>query len=193
MTDQPNSGRNPGSTSPADDQAVPTLSEPEGAPLRVQAAPPAPGRDAARVPLAAVLAWMFAGVVLLAVSVAALLAAGRIGTPVTITVDGYTESLRTTQPDVAGLLTRSGADAAAGRSHCALARDAAHARPGGDDHPRPPRTGGRRWPPAPGLCPGAHRRRGGRERGRAAGRARRAVVGWQAGHARHGVAPACSP
>ena len=33
---------------------------------------------------------------------------GRFGTPVTITVDGYTQSFRTTQPDVAGLLADQG-------------------------------------------------------------------------------------
>jgi resuscitation-promoting factor RpfB len=104
MIDQPNSGRNPGSTSPADDHASPTPSAPEGAVPRAQDLPPASGRNAARVPVAAILAWLIAGIVLLAVSVAALLVSERFGTPVTITVDGYTQSFRTTQPDVAGLL-----------------------------------------------------------------------------------------
>ena len=66
------------------------------------------GRNAARVPVAAILAWLVAGIVLLAVSVAALLVMGRLGTPVTITVDGYSQSFRTTQPDVAGLLADQG-------------------------------------------------------------------------------------
>ena len=108
MIDQPNSGRNPGSTSPADDQAIPALSKPEGASLRAQVALAAPGGDAARVPLAAVLAWMIAGALLLAASGAALVFAGRIGTPVMISVDGHTQSFRTTQPDVAGLLADQG-------------------------------------------------------------------------------------
>jgi resuscitation-promoting factor RpfB len=108
MIDQPNSGRNPGSTSPADDHASPTPSAPEGAALRAQDSPPALGRNAARVPVAAILAWLVAGVALLAVSVAALLVSERFGTPVTITVDGYSQSFRTTQPDVAGLLADQG-------------------------------------------------------------------------------------
>jgi resuscitation-promoting factor RpfB len=108
MTDQPNSGRNPGSTSPADYQATLTPSEPEGAQPRAQDLPLASGRSAARVPLAAILAWLIAGVILLAVSAAALLLSGRIGTPVTITVDGYTQTTRTTQSDVAGLLADLG-------------------------------------------------------------------------------------
>ena len=108
MTDQPNSGRNPGSTSPADDQASPTPSAPEGAALRAQDLSPASGRNVARVPVAAILAWLVAGIVLLAVSVAALLVSERLGTPVTITVDGYTQSFRTTQLDVAGLLADQG-------------------------------------------------------------------------------------
>ncbi len=66
------------------------------------------GSSAARVPLAAILAWLLAGIVLLAVSAAALLVSGRIGTPVTITVDGSTQSFRTTQVDVAGLLADQG-------------------------------------------------------------------------------------
>ena len=71
-------------------------------------ASPASGRNAARVPVAAILAWLIAGVALLAVSIAALLVSERFGTPVTITVDGYTQSFRTTQPDVAGLLADQG-------------------------------------------------------------------------------------
>ena len=108
MTDQPNSGRNPGSTSPADDQASPTPSAPEGAASRAQDLSTGSGRNAARVPVAAILAWLVAGIVLLAVSVAALLVMERLGTPVTITVDGYSQSFRTTQPDVAGLLADQG-------------------------------------------------------------------------------------
>jgi uncharacterized protein YabE (DUF348 family) len=108
MTDQPNSGRNPGSTSPADDQATLTPSAPEGAQPRAQELRLASGRSAARVPLAAILAWLIAGFILLAVSAAALLVSGRIGTPVTITVDGYTQTTRTTQPDVASLLADLG-------------------------------------------------------------------------------------
>jgi uncharacterized protein YabE (DUF348 family) len=104
MIDQPNSGRNPGSIFPADEQAPLPPSALAGTVSRVQAAPPASGRNAARLPLAAILAWLVAGAALLAVSIAALLVAGRFGTPVTITVDGYTQSFRTTQPDVAGLL-----------------------------------------------------------------------------------------
>ena len=108
MTDQPNSGRNPGSTSPADDHASSTLSAPEGAAWRAQDISSGSGRSAARVPLAAILAWLVAGIVLLALSVAALLVSERFGTPVTIIVDGYTQSFRTTQPDVAGLLADQG-------------------------------------------------------------------------------------
>ncbi len=108
MTDQLNSGRNPGFLFPADDQAIPTLSKPEGAFSRAQAAPAVLRRGAARVPLVAILAWMVAGIVLLAASVAALWVSGRFGTPVMITVDGYTQSLHTTQPDVAGLLADQG-------------------------------------------------------------------------------------
>jgi uncharacterized protein YabE (DUF348 family) len=70
--------------------------------------PPAPGGGAARVPLAAILAWLTAGVMLLAAIAAAVLLASRTGTPVTITVDGYTQSVRTTQGDVAGLLADQG-------------------------------------------------------------------------------------
>jgi uncharacterized protein YabE (DUF348 family) len=81
-----------------------TPPEPEGVSLRAQDSPPASGRNAARVPVAAILAWLIAGVALLAVSIAALLVSERLGTPVTITVDGYSQSFRTTQPDVAGLL-----------------------------------------------------------------------------------------
>ena len=73
MTDQPDSGRNPGSTSPADDHASPTPSAPEGAASRAQDFPPVSGRNAARVPVAVILAWLIAGIALLAVSVAALL------------------------------------------------------------------------------------------------------------------------
>ena len=60
------------------------------------------------MPVAAILAWLIAGVALLAVSIAALLVSERLGTPVTITVDGYSQSFRTTQPDVAGLLADQG-------------------------------------------------------------------------------------
>jgi resuscitation-promoting factor RpfB len=108
MIDQPDSGRNPGSTSPADDHASPTPSAPEGAVLRAQDSPPASGRSDARVPVAALMAWLVAGIALLAVSVAALLVSERFGTPVTISVDGYTQSFRTTQPDVAGVLADQG-------------------------------------------------------------------------------------
>jgi uncharacterized protein YabE (DUF348 family) len=108
MTDQPNSGRKPGSTSPADDQASLTPSAAEGAASRAQDSSPGPGRNAARVPVAAILAWLVAGIALLAVSVASLLVSERFGTPVTITVDGYTQLFRTTQPDVAGLLADQG-------------------------------------------------------------------------------------
>jgi uncharacterized protein YabE (DUF348 family) len=108
MTDQPNSSRNPGSPSAADEQAAPALPEQESALSHVAAAAAAPRAEAARMPMVAVLAWLLAGAVLLAASAAALLFAGRLGTPVTITVDGYTESLRTTQPDLAGLLTEQG-------------------------------------------------------------------------------------
>ena len=108
MIDQPDSGRNPGSTTLADDQASPTPTAPEGYVSRAQDLSPGPGRSAARVPLAAILAWLVVGIVLLAVSVAALLVSERIGTPVTITVDGYAQSFRTTQPDVAGLLADQG-------------------------------------------------------------------------------------
>ena len=104
MTDQPNSDRNPGSVSPTDDQVALTSSSSEG----VLARGPDLPRNTARTPLAAILAWLIAGVVLLAVSVSALLVVGRIGMPVTITVDGYTQSFRTTQPDVAGLLAEQG-------------------------------------------------------------------------------------
>jgi uncharacterized protein YabE (DUF348 family) len=108
MTDQPNSGRNPGSTSSSADQAVPTLSQQESASPRALDAPLGSGGNAARAPVAAIIAWLTAGVMLLAVSVAALLVVDRSGTPVTITVDGYTQSFRTTEPDVAGLLADQG-------------------------------------------------------------------------------------
>lgn len=75
-----------------------------------QAARPAAGERAAfaRVPLAAVLAWGIAGMVLVAVSFFVLVAAGRIGEPVTVTVDGLSETVRSTRPDVAGVLADLG-------------------------------------------------------------------------------------
>ena len=75
-----------------------------------QVARPAAGERAAfaRVPLAAVLAWGIAGMVLVAVSFFVLVAAGRIGEPVTVTVDGLSETVRSTRPDVAGVLADLG-------------------------------------------------------------------------------------
>jgi uncharacterized protein YabE (DUF348 family) len=83
-------------------------SAPEGAASRPQDLSTGSGRSAARVPVAAILAWLIAGVALLVVSIAALSVSERLGTPVTITVDGYSQSFRTTQPDVAGLLADQG-------------------------------------------------------------------------------------
>jgi len=61
-----------------------------------------------QAPLAVILAWAMAGAVLVAASVFALLVTGRIGTQVTITVDGFSQTVRSTQPDVAGLLVDLG-------------------------------------------------------------------------------------
>ena len=103
MTEQLDAGRNPGSTSPSIDPAFPAPTEDEGEVRRV----PDPQRPS-RVPVAAVVAWAAAGAVLIAVSVLALLAAGRIGVPVTVTVDGFTETVRSTRPDVGALLADLG-------------------------------------------------------------------------------------
>ena len=108
MIDQPNLGRLPGSTLHADDQVVLMPSGPEGVLARPETALQPSKSATLRAPLIAVLTWAFAGAVLLPVSLAALTAAGSIGAPVTVTVDGYTESLRSTRADVAGLLAEVG-------------------------------------------------------------------------------------
>ena len=152
MTDQPNSDRNPGSVSPTDDQVALTSSGSEG----VLARGPDLLRNTARTPLATILAWLIAGMMLLAVSVAALWVVGRIGMQVTITVDGYTQSFRTTQPDVAGLLAEQGL-ALRSEDQVSPAPETRLA-PGlmVVVTPRPSRPRGCRWPAAPGLRSGSH-------------------------------------
>ncbi len=54
------------------------------------------------------VAWLLAALLLLAAGIGAAVLAGRVGTRVTVTVDGYTETVRSTRPDVGLLLADLG-------------------------------------------------------------------------------------
>jgi uncharacterized protein YabE (DUF348 family) len=54
------------------------------------------------------LPWLLAVLALICAAGAAMVVAGRVGTTVTVTVDGYTETVRSTRPDVARLLADLG-------------------------------------------------------------------------------------
>lgn len=56
----------------------------------------------------AAIAWALAALALVAVAAWALVIAGRAGTVVTVTVDGYAETVRSTRGDVAGVLADLG-------------------------------------------------------------------------------------
>ncbi len=58
----------------------------------------------------AAVVWVLAALALVVVGGWALVIAGRAGVPVTVTVDGYTEAVRTTRGDVAGVLADLGLD-----------------------------------------------------------------------------------
>ena len=70
--------------------------------------PPTTPSTSKQQPPAARWVWFVAGVVVLAIGIAAWVSVARAGVPVSVTVDGYTEAVRSTRPDVGALLTDLG-------------------------------------------------------------------------------------
>lgn len=87
------------------------IEHPIGGPASAQRAPmhesPAPARSSAGAYVLPA-AWLAAAVLLVGVALAAVLLVGRAGAPVTVVVDGYAETLRSTRTDVGALLTDLG-------------------------------------------------------------------------------------
>ena len=99
MTDQSSGGG--GSSHLSDSNQIPGQVPNSLPPL---AGPPTPVARRA----SSLVAWLLAALLLLAVGIGAAVLTGRVGTRVTVTVDGYSETVRSTRPDVGLLLADLG-------------------------------------------------------------------------------------